>query len=665
MLTNEEGQLPNTRPTEIDLNRNPYYFKGFLADCIAVLTDSFESSHDAYQQLKALLQILQKRNPDRLIWSKSTINSEQLPKISADSQLSKKQRETMENQLGPLLAKSSFDIEFLLPNRLIEYLFDHYFDDLFSSINSFKTSLYQTILREYQAVLPSVLFLLAADPDDHERDHQWYERLSRVDVDNHFTQPAWLGMSRHQATSIWLGHFSLDPLSSSGISSVTIDFLEILVFYLLAQSLTNDQLSFIDLSESVEAVKEPTKFDRSNALSLLNDLIDFTKDNDFPHVWLNSLQTLKTQFVNHHLPYDQMSKQEDSFDFSLKQSKAYQQARIDQVTLNGFQNYDFNTQLLLSNSYASGIYAQVLSKPDRLVALYHRHHHAIIKAGVLTKHANGASLALLQNKMALKRFMANFGFQVPSGNLYSDFKNAGEDFEFSFKHRALAVKPNVPKGGTGVTVFKRPANFELFKTAFQRASSEDKRHQVLIEEFIPGDVYRFLIVQGKLIGILNCVPANVIGDGKRSVSKLIARKNQEKSRGVEFSYPLHILTMDDSNWNYLKQQHIDQDSVLGRGQQLFLTNVSSWQFGSDYLNVIDEVDQSYQDLALQMAKQLDLSTVAIDLIIENSYRAYESQVNSAVFIDAAIEIPIGPFLFPKMGEPANPSQAIIKSAFQK
>ena len=61
---------------------------------------------------------------------------------------------------------------------------------------------------------------------------------------------------------------------------------------------------------------------------------------------------------------------------------------------------------------------------------------------------------------------------------------------------------------------------------------------VLIEEFIKGKEYRFLVIDDEVVGILHRVPANVIGDGEKTISELVEIKNQDPLRGKGYVTPL-------------------------------------------------------------------------------------------------------------------------------
>src|SRR5690606_40216815 len=56
-------------------------------------------------------------------------------------------------------------------------------------------------------------------------------------------------------------------------------------------------------------------------------------------------------------------------------------------------------------------------------------------------------------------------------------------------------------------------------------------NEVIIEKHIPGDDYRFLIINYKLVAVSKRTPAMVIGDSRSTVRQLIEHVNSDPNRG--------------------------------------------------------------------------------------------------------------------------------------
>ena len=93
----------------------------------------------------------------------------------------------------------------------------------------------------------------------------------------------------------------------------------------------------------------------------------------------------------------------------------------------------------------------------------------------------------------------------------------------------VVIKPKSTNFGLGISIFPDGGGKEELTKALDFAFSKD--NTVLIEEFIKGKEFRFLVIGDKVSGILHRVPANVKGDGKHTIEELIEIKNKDSLRG--------------------------------------------------------------------------------------------------------------------------------------
>ena len=79
-------------------------------------------------------------------------------------------------------------------------------------------------------------------------------------------------------------------------------------------------------------------------------------------------------------------------------------------------------------------------------------------------------------------------------------------------------------------------------------------NSILIERFIKGKEYRIFVMGDEVVGILHRVPANVKGDGERSIKELVEEKNLDPLRGVGYKTPLEKIRFEDPEKLFLKGQ---------------------------------------------------------------------------------------------------------------
>ena len=124
-----------------------------------------------------------------------------------------------------------------------------------------------------------------------------------------------------------------------------------------------------------------------------------------------------------------------------------------------------------------------------------------------TDNTSAIGEAIAQDKELTKRLLDAAGVPVPSGRGVTDI----EDAWLAMVEIAgpVVVKPKDGNQGKGVTV--NINSREQLNIAYAAASEISE--EVLIERFIPGSDFRFLVVGNKLVAAARREPPLVIGDG--------------------------------------------------------------------------------------------------------------------------------------------------------
>src|SRR5699024_8332535 len=90
----------------------------------------------------------------------------------------------------------------------------------------------------------------------------------------------------------------------------------------------------------------------------------------------------------------------------------------------------------------------------------------------------------------------------------------------------VVLKPTSEAGGRGV--FSNVQSKIELKKVISYVRHNLKYKSVLLEEYIPGKDYRVFVFNGKVLGGLDRIAANIVGNGENSVSELIKQKNKVK-----------------------------------------------------------------------------------------------------------------------------------------
>jgi len=178
------------------------------------------------------------------------------------------------------------------------------------------------------------------------------------------------------------------------------------------------------------------------------------------------------------------------------------------------------------------------------------------------------------------------------------------------------------------------------ESAVARALTADST--VLIEEFIPGREYRFLVIGDETVAVLHRVPANITGDGAHSIQELIDAKNQDPRRGAGYVTPLEKIRLGPVEIAYLTGQGLTADAVPATGTMVWLRENSNISTGGDSIDFTDDVHQKYKDAAVRAARAVGARICGADFIIPDfkappstgSYSIIELNFNPALHIHA-------------------------------
>lgn len=174
----------------------------------------------------------------------------------------------------------------------------------------------------------------------------------------------------------------------------------------------------------------------------------------------------------------------------------------------------------------------------------------------------------------------------------------------------LVVKPS--NGNHGKAVNLEIYNWHELKKAFFQARQYS--NQVIVEEFITGKDYRFLVIGNKLVAASERRPPAVIGDGKNTISRLIDIINKHPDRGEGHERPLTKIKKDQMLREYLYKQGYKLETIPAKGQKIKLRANANLSTGGTARDVTDYVHPENSLLAVRTAQQLNLDIAGIDII---------------------------------------------------
>ncbi|HEL1654687.1 TPA: bifunctional glutamate--cysteine ligase GshA/glutathione synthetase GshB [Streptococcus suis] len=326
--------------------------------------------------------------------------------------------------------------------------------------------------------------------------------------------------------------------------------------------------------------------------------------------------------------------------------------------LKGYENMELSTQMILFDAIQLGLNVEILDEEDQFLKLWHGDHVEYIKNGNMTSKDNYVIPLAMANKVVTKKILDQAGFPVPAG---AEFTNKTDALRYygQVASSAIVVKPKSTNFGLGISIFQEPASLADYEKALDIAFSEDSH--VLVEEFVAGTEYRFFILDGKCEAVLLRVAANVVGDGSSTIRELVDQKNQDPLRGRDHRSPLEIINLGDIELLMLEQQGYTPDTVLPEGVQAFLRGNSNISTGGDSIDMTDQMDESYKQLAADMATAMGAWACGVDLIIPDRTKpASKDEPNCT-----CIELNFNPAMYLHTYTYAGPGQSITPKILRK
>ena len=272
-----------------------------------------------------------------------------------------------------------------------------------------------------------------------------------------------------------------------------------------------------------------------------------------------------------------------------------------------------------------------------------------------TDNTSAIGEAIAQDKELTKRLLDAAGVPVPEGREVTDIEDAW--LAMTEIAGAVVVKPKDGNQGKGVTV--NINSREQLNIAY--AAAAEISEEVLIERFIPGSDFRFLVVGNKLVAAARREPPLVIGDGVQSVRQLVDQVNSDPRRGSGHATSLTKIRIDDIALASLAAQNFTVDSVPNKGARVVLRSNANLSTGGTATDVTDDVHPDLAASAVAAAIMIGLDICGVDVVCDSVQRSLEKQGGGVVEVNAAPGLRM--HLQPSFGKGRPVGEAIVSSMF--
>jgi cyanophycin synthetase len=262
---------------------------------------------------------------------------------------------------------------------------------------------------------------------------------------------------------------------------------------------------------------------------------------------------------------------------------------------------------------------------------------------------------IAQDKDLTRDMLLAIGVPVPEGRPVTDAEDAWEAAQDI--GTPVVVKPQFGSQGRGVAT--NLSTREQVMAAYQAASRESQ--DIIVERFAPGADYRLLVIGGKLVAAACREPAQVVGDGVRTVSELVEIVNTDPRRGDDHATALSKIKIDAIALGVLAEQGLAPDSVPASGLKVLIRRNANLSTGGTAADVTDLVHPAVAARAIEAARVVGLDIAGIDVVALDISRPLEEQGGMLIEVNAAPGLRM--HIEPSSGKPRPVGEAIVATMF--
>ncbi|MCW2740499.1 MAG: Glutathione synthase [Blastococcus sp.] len=225
----------------------------------------------------------------------------------------------------------------------------------------------------------------------------------------------------------------------------------------------------------------------------------------------------------------------------------------------------------------------------------------------LSEFTTAVAMSRCDDKRVTRRIMERVGVRVARGALARE----GELADATALMREVGevvVKPARGEQGRGITVgVKDDAGLER-AVALALQFCPD----VLVEELAAGEDLRVIVIDREVVAAAVRRPAEIVGDGRRTVDELIrsTSRRRERATGGESRIPLDATTAE-----IVAESGYDMTDVPPRGERIRVRRTANLHTGGTIDDVTDRLHPEIAQASVRAAEALNIPVTGLDFLV--------------------------------------------------
>ncbi len=265
------------------------------------------------------------------------------------------------------------------------------------------------------------------------------------------------------------------------------------------------------------------------------------------------------------------------------------------------------------------------------------------------------------DKVLTKILLKRANIPVANGS-YFRLSQEAEMIEYAKKlDFPCVLKPAV--GQHGDCVYSNIMNIEHLSMHLRTMKRRFSLNSyVIIEQFIPGNEYRIFATKHGDIACVHRIPAEVTGDGKQSIMKLIQTENFRRMHPRNTC--LCEIKFDDVMFSYLESEGRTIDSIPKKGERITLRKSTNVSMGGWCSEITPVIHKTVKNLARNVLDAVPgLSVVGIDLICEDITKSMDTQKYIVCELNASPGLSL--HVVPPEGNPVDVPKYLVGLSFPR
>lgn len=208
------------------------------------------------------------------------------------------------------------------------------------------------------------------------------------------------------------------------------------------------------------------------------------------------------------------------------------------------------------------------------------------------------------DKYQTNKVVISAGYNVPVNMMVSSTTDTEQMIDFLNKHKPIVVKPLDSSGSKGLTLnVNAPSDLsKALKIAKQKSKT------TLLQKQVGGEELRFTVLDNKVISVIQKQTPRLYGDGVKTLNQLLQIENNERAKLTQTLIKYAQLELPSKKAG---------EFVLPKGESYSFNNSSLVSKGASLYELLDEVDVSYINNAINIAGLFKLGFCTVDCHVED------------------------------------------------